>query len=184
MAYKVEARSLDRKGNPKRKFTFFGKTKKAAMSNARGYFRKARNCEAGVMDDAGVFHPIEAESPRAQATNRRRRNRSRRLRNIAEGYYDATGFHPIRASADYDPSRVRHGSGGSASRKQHSRVSSRAWSQTSHRKRASKARRSKNVRRTAAHGPRATNRRRKNKMPPALARYWRKVRAKKNRRRR
>lgn len=27
-------------------------------------------------------------------------------RNIAQGYYDGTGFHPIRASADYDPDRA------------------------------------------------------------------------------
>jgi hypothetical protein len=29
-----------------------------------------------------------------------------RRRNIAQGFYDATGFHPIRASADYDPDRL------------------------------------------------------------------------------
>lgn len=28
--------------------------------------------------------------------------RSRR-RNVSEGFYDATGFHPIRRSSDYDP---------------------------------------------------------------------------------
>lgn len=27
-------------------------------------------------------------------------------RNVAQGYYDATGFHPIRASKDYDPDRA------------------------------------------------------------------------------
>lgn len=26
-----------------------------------------------------------------------------RRRNVAQGYYDATGFHPIRSSWDYDP---------------------------------------------------------------------------------
>ena len=30
----------------------------------------------------------------------------RRRRNVQMGYYDATGFHPIRASADYDSSRL------------------------------------------------------------------------------
>jgi len=27
-------------------------------------------------------------------------------RNIAQGFYDATGFHPIRSSSDYDPDRA------------------------------------------------------------------------------
>lgn len=27
-------------------------------------------------------------------------------RNIAAGYYDQTGFHPIRSSKDYDPDRA------------------------------------------------------------------------------
>lgn len=30
---------------------------------------------------------------------------TRRQKNIAMGFYDATGFHPIRASEDYDPDR-------------------------------------------------------------------------------
>lgn len=30
----------------------------------------------------------------------------RMLRNIAAGFYDDAGFHPIRASHDYDPSRA------------------------------------------------------------------------------
>ena len=29
-----------------------------------------------------------------------------KVRNIAQGFYDATGFHPIRASGDYDPDRL------------------------------------------------------------------------------
>lgn len=29
-----------------------------------------------------------------------------RRRNVAQGYYDGTGFHPIRSSFDYDPDRV------------------------------------------------------------------------------
>lgn len=123
MAYRVEAKSCDRKGNPKAKFQFYGKSKKAAMANARRYFRKARNCEAGVMDDSGVFHPIEVESPRAahaaeESTNKRRNKRSRH----------------------------------------------------------------RNQRHVVVNRRKKNARRRKNKMPPALARYWRKVRAKKNRR--
>lgn len=29
-----------------------------------------------------------------------------RVKNIAAGFYNATGFHPIRSSADYDPDRA------------------------------------------------------------------------------
>jgi hypothetical protein len=29
-----------------------------------------------------------------------------KVKNIAQGYYDATGFHPIRSSTDYDPDRL------------------------------------------------------------------------------
>lgn len=29
-----------------------------------------------------------------------------RVKNIAAGFYDATGFHPIRSSSDYDPDRA------------------------------------------------------------------------------
>ena len=29
-----------------------------------------------------------------------------RVKNIAAGFYDSTGFHPVRSSADYDPDRA------------------------------------------------------------------------------
>lgn len=29
-----------------------------------------------------------------------------RVKNIAQGFYDASGFHPIRSSPDYDPTRL------------------------------------------------------------------------------
>ena len=29
-----------------------------------------------------------------------------KVRNIAQGFYDATGFHPIRSSGDYDSGRL------------------------------------------------------------------------------
>lgn len=29
-----------------------------------------------------------------------------RVKNISQGFYDATGFHPIRKSGDYDPDRA------------------------------------------------------------------------------
>lgn len=40
-----------------------------------------------------------------------------KIRNVAQGYYDATGFHPIRASADYDPDRLSDDSEGSYRRR-------------------------------------------------------------------
>jgi hypothetical protein len=39
----------------------------------------------------------------------------RRLTNVSEGFYDSTGFHPIRASKDY--SKARAGEGRARSRK-------------------------------------------------------------------
>lgn len=90
MAYKVEAKSVDRKGNPKAKFSFFGKTKSAAKANARAYFRKARNIMAGFYDEDGEFHPIRASSDydpsragdsRPKRTKRKtRRKKNTRLR--------------------------------------------------------------------------------------------------------
>lgn len=32
------------------------------------------------------------------------------MNNVEQGFYDSTGFHPIRSSRDYDSSRVQHGS--------------------------------------------------------------------------
>lgn len=40
-----------------------------------------------------------------RAVNRGRRT-NRRRRNIAAGFWDDSGFHPIRASYDYSPSRA------------------------------------------------------------------------------
>lgn len=91
MSYRVEATSVDRKGNPKRKFTFFGKNKQAALSNAKGYFRKTRNIKAGFYDEDGEFHPIRASSdysptragdkpPKKRSTARRRRRKHNRRR--------------------------------------------------------------------------------------------------------
>lgn len=41
-----------------------------------------------------------------------------RAKNIAQGFHDAGGgFHPIRASADYDPSRVGESGGGSGKKR-------------------------------------------------------------------
>ena len=44
-----------------------------------------------------------------------------KLQNIAQGYYDSTGFHPIRASADYDSDRLSDDTEGSYRRRKVSR---------------------------------------------------------------
>lgn len=44
-----------------------------------------------------------------QAQRNATRFRKDRLKNIAEGFYDSTGFHPIRKAKDYDPTKVRAG---------------------------------------------------------------------------
>jgi hypothetical protein len=38
--------------------------------------------------------------------------RDRHLKNVEQGFYNATGFHPIRASKDYDSAKVKHGGEG------------------------------------------------------------------------
>jgi hypothetical protein len=37
---------------------------------------------------------------------RRKTKNGRRVKNVERGFYDATGFHPIRSSRDYDPDRA------------------------------------------------------------------------------
>ena len=48
--------------------------------------------------------------------------------NVQEGFYDSSGFHPIRASSDYDPGAVGEGKRGkaSASRARHKRAKKRS----------------------------------------------------------
>lgn len=48
--------------------------------------------------------------------------------NVQEGFYDSSGFHPIRASSDYDAKRVGEGRRGrvTASRARHKRAKTRA----------------------------------------------------------
>jgi len=36
----------------------------------------------------------------------KRGKKARRVKNVERGFYDATGFHPIRSSRDYDPDRA------------------------------------------------------------------------------
>ena len=40
-----------------------------------------------------------------------------KVRNIAQGFYDATGFHPIRSSGDYDSGRLFDDTEGSTRKK-------------------------------------------------------------------
>jgi hypothetical protein len=51
-----------------------------------------------------VYQVATSGSDDSQAQPRRRN--STRRRNVAQGYYDQTGFHPIRSSPDYDPDRA------------------------------------------------------------------------------
>ena len=49
-------------------------------------------------------HPVHIYKKHRGVWRRYRSNPFRK--NIAMGFYDAKGFHPIRKSADYDPDRV------------------------------------------------------------------------------
>lgn len=60
---------------------------------ARVRILKAR---AGSVSNTGRFRPLKGRA-------------KRRAQNIAQGFYVGETFHPIRASADYDPSRVGEG---------------------------------------------------------------------------
>jgi hypothetical protein len=44
------------------------------------------------------------------------------------GFYDSSGFHPIRASKDYDASAVKHGSEGKKARAKRARRSGALYS--------------------------------------------------------
>jgi hypothetical protein len=168
MAYRVEAKSVDRKGNPKRKFQFFGKTKSAALANAKNYFRKTRNVAAGFYDDQGVFHPIEVTTGHGPKRSNRRRNRSRR-----RNRFDTARERAAYAAGLSTGSRKL----GSAVEKLREKRATRLEKMTGRGLGRKNPKRRLKVRRTKAHGParvsKKTNRRRKNKMPAALARYWR-----------
>ncbi len=56
---------------------------------------------------------------RAKASRVLRRKTSKKRRNVSEGFYDSSGFHPIRSSSDYDPGIA--GETGRASRKTRSK---------------------------------------------------------------
>lgn len=83
-----------------------------------------------------------------------RRYRSNPFRhNIKMGFYDATGFHPVRASSDYDPDRVdelyRYGRRGKE--KIHHKVRRRRKKRTTHarsRRRTTRTRRTHRRRRS------------------------------------
>lgn len=52
---------------------------------------------------AGIYAVSELSSGRSGG---RKRNPRRRNESISEGYYNKTGFHPIRSADDYDPEAV------------------------------------------------------------------------------
>jgi hypothetical protein len=48
---------------------------------------------------AVTFSPV-------RVLQRRKTKNGRRVKNVERGFYDATGFHPLRSSRDYDPDRA------------------------------------------------------------------------------
>jgi len=84
--------------------------------------KKARKARARVRIRIGnpaqgppVFISIPGKSRKAAVANARRFIR-RHTKNVEMGFYDATGFHPIRASKDYQSTKVKHGSEGKRAR--------------------------------------------------------------------
>lgn len=49
-----------------------------------------------------------------------------KIRNIAQGFFDQYGFHPIRASADYDPDRLSDDTEGSYKRKRRKKTKAKS----------------------------------------------------------
>jgi len=51
-----------------------------------------------------------------------------RVKNVAQGFYNATGFHPVRSSWDYDPDRAgdMHSEGGRKRKKARAKPKKRA----------------------------------------------------------
>ena len=50
----------------------------------------------------------EGRTKKLAVASARRRLRSH-VKNVQMGFYDSTGFHPIRSSSDYDSAKVVHG---------------------------------------------------------------------------
>jgi hypothetical protein len=96
------ANKSTKRSNPKRRRTVKSKARRP---------RRRKNQEMIII--------VPAEAPAGQdlmalpVTNPSRRRRSRK--NIAAGFYDDSGFHPIRASYDYSSKRA--GEGGRKSRR-------------------------------------------------------------------
>ena len=60
--------------------------------------------------------------------NARRTLKSYFRRNVEMGFYDGTGFHPIRASRDYDSAEVKHGPEGKKARAKRAKKSGALFS--------------------------------------------------------
>jgi len=68
-----------------------------------------------------------------------------RVKNIAAGFYDSTGFHPVRSSADYDPDRAGDSySQRSPKAKRKKKASGRKPRPKAHRARTAKVNRKRN----------------------------------------
>jgi hypothetical protein len=91
---------------------------------------------AKVLDQRGkeigrVTYTVKAKN-RAEAKGKiskmAKARRIKRRKNVEGGFYDATGFHPIRALSDYDSSRVKHGREGRKARSKRARKSGALYS--------------------------------------------------------
>ena len=57
----------------------------------------------------------EGRTKKLAVASARRRLRSH-VKNVKEGFYNSTGFHPIRTASDYDATKLKHGEEGRRAR--------------------------------------------------------------------
>ena len=93
-----------------------------------------------------------------------------RVKNIAQGFYNATGFHPIRSSWDYDPDRGDPGDtvseGGGRKRKRKAKATPRKRKAATKRKATTKRRTAKRTaKRTVKRAVKRGVKRSKNPIP-------------------
>lgn len=100
-------------GNRKTKKAIKSGNYKKATYYAKSTNRRRRKYESHRLPNVGEIITVR---PLAHIMNP-----AKRRRNIAQGYYDATGFHPIRSSSDYDPDRAGDDYSDTGSRKRRSR---------------------------------------------------------------
>jgi len=71
---------------------------------------------------------VPAKTRKAAVTRARALRKKLRTKNVEMGFYDGTGFHPIRASKDYSSAEVKHGSEGRKARSKRARRSGALYS--------------------------------------------------------